>query len=422
MRNYWRNGLFLIVAVLWWLPLKTYAQLERYNPNFDLQIRGADGTFSKAKHFCDTIPIEVEDDRIFMQIDIDGQPHRVILDTGSSQGMIFQASAVSGLKLLGNIISYDANNHNDTVCVVQLPKFNLGRLSIDGYVASLMPRAAISRKYDAIIGFDLFNHGLCGKIDTKQKILILTDQKKFFREEEKVGFRLKYKLKWFVPYLYISPFVRHTDEALFDTGFPQLYTMNDESLVQHIADDLSHLNKTLGAEIERQIEGRSMGQMSIGGFGTERHDEVAFLHLDRLRWGELSLTDVQAITTQGASKIGAPLLNLGSLIINPFKKTITLTPFPDNYQEASKSIHIGNKQFSVAFVPNGLKTIVGLIWEGSEPYKAGMRQGDTILQIDQQPILTFSDFLRYRFIKGYTHRFLLRDVSGQEKTVECVIK
>ena len=410
----WKNWL-MAVAALCGLPQAAHAQLERYNPHFDLQLRLADSTLTRARNFCDTIPIEVEDNQIFINVSMDGQQRRFLLDTGSSQGMVFQASAIDGLNLLGNIVSRDANYHVDTVSVVQLPPFSMGRLTISGYVASLMPRAAISNKFDAIIGFDLFNRGLCGKIDTQQKNLILTDQKKFFRNEEKAGVRVKYKLKWFVPYVYVSPFVRHTDEVLFDTGFNQLFTMNRESLAQHIADDLSRLNKNLGADIERQIEGRSEGQMSIGGFGTEQKAEVAFLHLDRLAWGNFHLTDLHAITTEGASKIGAPLLDYGAVIINPFKKTITLCP----YAKGATSATVGNKQFSVAFVPHGMQAAVGLIFDQSEPYKAGMRQGDVVLQIDGRPIITFGDFTRFRFIKGEAHRFRLRDSNGLEKIVVC---
>jgi S1-C subfamily serine protease len=83
---------------------------------------------------------------------------------------------------------------------------------------------------------------------------------------------------------------------------------------------------------------------------------------------------------------------------------------------------VDNKQFSVAFIPVGKQTKVGLIWEKSEPYLAGMRQGDIVLRIDNRIIHTFSDFIRFRFVKGEEHRFYLRDKNGLEKTVVCKIK
>ena len=78
---------------------------------------------------------------------------------------------------------------------------------------------------------------------------------------------------------------------------------------------------------------------------------------------------------------------------------------------------IANEQMSVAFVPVNGRATVGLIWEGSEAFKAGLRQGDTILQIDDKPILTFHDFTSFRFIKGHLHHFLVRDKEGKEKNL-----
>ena len=404
----------------WGFPLFAQ-QLHRYNPNFGLS----------AENFCDTINIDVEDDLILVPVQIDDKVYRFCLDTGSSQGMVYANSNIPDLVPLGNIISRDANNHVDTVQVIQLPPFTLptnsSQLTISGYVASLMPRHSISDKYDAIIGFDLFNRGICAKIDKQRGLLILTDEKKLFRAEEKVGYTLRYKLKWFVPYLYVSPFVRHTDEALFDTGAPLFYTMSRESFDEHLASDLANLHKNLGAGIERQVEGRAEGHLTLGGFGLEKKDEVVFLHLDRLKWGDFAFTDLHTITTQGASKIGAKLLDFGSVIINPFRKHITFQPYPNEVPSSEEgpgvsSVHVGNKQFSVAFVPYKGQAAVGLIWEGSPPYKAGMRQGDVILQIDQRPITSFADFQRFGFIKGERHRFRLRDEQGVEKIVECIIK
>ena len=423
-------------------------QLHRYNPNFGLS----------AENFCDTISIDVEDDLILVPVQINNKVYRFCLDTGSSQGMVYANSNIPDLVPLGNIISRDANNHVDTVQVIQLPPFTLNpslnpspldakrrfrsvaekepslnpsqpsqELTVSGYVASLMPRHSISDKYDAIIGFDLFNRGICAKIDKQRGLLILTDEKKLFRAEEKVGYTLRYKLKWFVPYLYVSPFVRHTDEALFDTGAPLFYTMSRESFDSHLASDLANLHKNLGAGIERQVEGRAEGHLTLGGFGLEKKDEVVFLHLDRLKWGDFAFTDLHTITTQGASKIGAKLLDFGTVIINPFRKHITFQPYPNEVPSSEEgsgvsSVHVGNKQFSVAFVPYKGQAVVGLIWEGSPPYKAGMRQGDVILQIDQRPINSFADFQRFGFIKGERHRFRLRDQQGVEKIVECIIK
>lgn len=384
------------------IPLMVMAQMHRYNPNFTLS----------EKDFCDTIPIAIEDGQLFVNVEMDGKARRILLDTGSSQGMIYEDTEMEGAIELGYMISNDANNHADTVKVVALPPFRLGNFQIGHYVATVLPRPAVHPKHDAIIGFDLFNRGLYAKIDAQRGIMVITDRKKAFVEEEKMGFSVRYKLKWFVPYLMTSPFINHVDEALFDTGFKQLYTMNKGSFDKHRQNDLSRLSKHLGTDIERQVEGRAKGQFSIGAFGAEQADEVVFLHLDRLKWGDFSFHDVRCITTQGASKIGSPLLQYGSLIINPTKKRLTFLPY-----NSTDSVTIGNKPMSVAFVPIDGKANVGLIYEGSEAYQAGLRQGDTILEIDGKPIPTFQDFISFRFIKDHLHHFLVRNKEGEIKEI-----
>lgn len=107
--------------------------------------------------------------------------------------------------------------------------------------------------------------------------------------------------------------MRHIDEVLFDTGSRQLYTMNKQSFDAH-----SYKSKNVGS----QIEGRSEGSFVIGQLGAERTDEVVFLKLDRLKWDDFNFTNVRAITTQGASRIGAKILDYGTITINGFRRKI----------------------------------------------------------------------------------------------------
>ncbi|MBO5630923.1 MAG: hypothetical protein J5965_17790, partial [Aeriscardovia sp.] len=147
---------------------------------------------------------------------------------------------------------------------------------------------------------------------------------------------------------------------------------------------------------------------------------------------DFSFTDLHAITTQGASKIGSQIVSYGSILINPFRKRITFLPNPSTAVPLPTgegqggapptSVQVANRQLGVAFVPQQGRATVGLIWDQSQPYQAGMRQGDIILQIDQRLIPTFADFLRFRFVKGEPHTFRLLTADGTEKTVTCIIK
>lgn len=383
-----RYILFFIFASICMLAS---AQTRKYGTNF---------TYSQ-KNFADTIPIVVKDDQVYVNANVEGHDYIFNLDTGSSQGSVFSDSQLYGLQELGNVVSRDAAGHKDTVKVVQLPRFQIGRLTVTGYVASVFP-THVKRGYDAILGFDLFNKGLCCKIDTKNGYMILTDRRDYFDGEP--GYALHYDLKWFVPYVTISPFKRHYDEALFDTGSKLLYTMNKQSFDEH-----AYKSKNVNSQVVDRVK----GNMTIGNIGAEKTDEVAFLKLDRLKWDDYSFLDVSAVTTQGASRIGASILDYGSIIINGFRKYIRFQPYNDG-----DSVMVNNKSLTTAYVPTpDGKPQVGLVLPSSSDYKAGLRQGDIILAIDGKAINSFAAFQQYPFIEGQTHKLFVRSKEGRNKEV-----
>jgi len=379
------------ISLLFSIVTPTMAQMHRYSTNF---------TFSK-HNFIDTIPLIVIDDQLYIDAELNGQRFRFNLDTGASQGVVYKGAYIGYWTELGNVVSHDANGRSDTVKVIKLPPFSIGNLVVSDYVATVLPHPAMRVKYDGIIGFDIFNKGLCAKIDVANKRLIITDRRHFFENED--GYEVRYKLKWFVPYLLVSPFMRHVDEVLFDTGSRPLYTINKEHFDTH-----AYKSKHVNAQIEDVAE----GHLAIGTWGTEQKDQVVLLRLKRLKWDEFSFKNVRTLTTQGASRIGTGMLQYGSVIINPFRKRITFQP----YTEAD-SVVVDNEPPATAFVPINGKATVGLIFEHSKAYEAGLRQGDVIQRINGQSIPSFDAFTRYPFVEGRTYRFEVVNTDGERKTL-----
>lgn len=386
-----KRQLIILFAVCLCLPMA--AQMHRYSLGF---------TISK-QDFVDTLQIEFDRHRILLPIEIEGKKYRFLFDTGATQGVVFTNSRVPYIKEVGNVVSFDINNHSDTVRVVQLPAFRLGSLLIDGYLATVGRSSAITRGYDGIIGFDLINKGLCCKIDVENHRMILTDRKKFFAQEE--GYEVKYKLSGFVPYVWVSPFMRHMDRALFDTGFSHFYTMNRESFQQHVYKS---------RQVAAQVEGRAVGQHTIGMHGVERADTVYFLALDRLKWDDFAFRDVHIVTQEGSSHIGAELLDYGSIIINPFKKRILFQPNKTKTDE----ITISNKQFQMYIIPMNGRPAIGLIREESEAYRNGLRQGDIILKVNGRDIPSLAIFQQLHFKPGETYIYTVRHRNGTLQDVK----
>jgi hypothetical protein len=386
------NILFMICCLLVFHTTDVRAQDYSYATRFTVS----------ARHFVDTIPIEFEDNQIYLTARISNRTYRFCLDTGSSQGIVYADGSFPYTRKLGKITSHDANGITSKIDVVEYPDFSIGHLKIHGYTGSLLNSHINHKGYDAVLGFDLVNKGLAAKIDARQKVMILTDIPRFFDNEG--GYATRYRLLRWVPNVKISPYHGCIDEARFDTGSRRLYVMSNKSrkLFEKTYEDFSS-----------QIEGLSFGRRAIGSFGAEHSDEVAFLWLDQLSIGDYLFGDYHTMTTQGNSRIGAEILQYGSIILDPKGKKLIFQPYDD-----SSSCMVSNTQMDIAFVPSGTLPSVGLIWQGSQHYKNGFRQGDIILAIDGRNIFTFQQFLTYPFIEGKRHQFTVKGTDGTIRTIE----
>lgn len=378
-----RRFVFILLFVC--AGMMTHAQMYRYNTRFSVS----------ARNFVDTIPIEFEDNQIYIRALVDGKERRFCLDTGSSQGILHRNGTIPYIRIMGNQVAYDANGQGDTVKAVQFPDIRLGNLTLRGYVGSLLERL-VGTKFDGVIGFDLFNKGLSAKIDAREGVMILTDRRDLFLNER--GYSLKYRLLRFVPNVKLSPYPNCTDEARFDTGSRRLYVMARRSL---------QVFSRKFPDFSSQIEGVGHGSRAIGYFGTEQLSEMAFLWLDAVNMGGFSFLDYHTLTTEGNSRIGAELLNYGAIIILPRKKEIRFIPYSDG-----DKMMVSNSQTDIAFVPKNNRAVVGLIREGGEHYRNGFRQGDIVISIDGIAINTFEQFLRFPFVEDREHTFVVQDTMG----------
>lgn len=282
------------------------AQIKRYDTDFLLS----------RKHFVITLPIEVERNQLFLSVTIGGRQYRFKLDTGASQGVIYDDVDMPDLKELGHIKSEDAIGTSRQVTTVELPPMSIDSLTISHFKVQRMHRRVVRRGEDGIIGFALFHYGLAARIDTRVGQMTLTDRRNYFKKAE--GEVLRYRLKWHVPYVKVSPFEGVDDEVLFDTGSPLLYAPNGERLEQMLA---------AVPDAEEQIEGVTYGRRVMGHFGDEQDHQITLLKLEHLKWGRFDFQNVLCATVQGDSHMGAQLLQYGAMVINPFRRLLIFQPY-----------------------------------------------------------------------------------------------
>lgn len=162
-----------------------------------------------------------------------------------------------------------------------------------------------------------------------------------------------------------------------------------------------------------QVEGFAQGYLSNQTNSKREKQQVAFMQLERLKWDQFSFQVVRTMTTIGSSRIGFKVLDHGALIINPFRKEVILQP----YTTETYTI-INNKLLGLAFVPASHGVVVGLIFEKSEAYKKGIRQGDILLKINEIPVNNFQDILKNPMLENNKYQLTLRNKDGKEKIIE----
>ena len=386
----------VLTVVLLLLSLVCEAQHSPYSLKFTVS----------PKEFVDTIPLDYVRGQVLLPVRFGNKSYRFLFDTGASQTTLFADAIPEGATPAGFTVSHDAIASRDTVSKFYLPPMTIGSTTFTGCQATVHQRIGRNPKsIDGIIGFDIICRGLSAKIDVRNGLLILTDRPDFFQDE--TGICLKYKLNLHVPYVEVCPFGNYREQALFDTGSRQLYMMHKRSFDKGVRQTKTNLGS--------QMEGRCMGRHAIGHGGVEPRGEVVFLALDRLLLGQFAFCDVHTLTTTGDSHIGSKLLEYGAVVFNPKRRSLCFQPYGN-----ARSAVVANQPLDKVVVPVSNRPVVGLVRVGSEPYHLGFREGDIILMIDQRPVNTFADYLRFQPVLGCTYTFILCDSNGNLKQVDCI--
>ena len=386
-----RRWLLLILLVVW--TSHADAQIKRYDTDF----------FVSQRDFLVAVPIEVERNQIFVTLYFNNRPLRFKLDTGASQGILYDDVQLPGVRPLGTIESEDATGHIRQMKTVQLPPFQLGPLTVSGYKVQRMSRKVIRRGEDGIIGFALFNKGIAARIDVREHQLTLTDRRNHYAYTP--GEALRYRLRKHVPYIKISPFVEVEDEVLFDTGSPLPYAVNVTRFNQM---------RNEHPEIEDQIEGSTYGAQAMGHFGSERSGQIVLLNLQRLRWGAFAFHDIHCTTISGGSHIGTPLLNYGAVVINPFRRQLVFQPY-----DGITSVTVANHLHDLVIVERNGRAMIGMVMQDSKAWTAGFRPNSLIESVNGQS-LTFEQFLRFRWVRNLEYQFTLVLPNGTRTTLRAL--
>ena len=373
-------------------------------------------SFSK-KDFADTIKIKVIDGAVIVPVEIDGQTKNLLFDTGSPLGLWHGQKEIWMKQVTADSLTFgDINKKSRNQIIYQFPTIKMGNLQIDNYPMIVEDAMSefICNRFDGVIGFNLVGKGLSFKLDTKDSLLIVTDRKKFFAEEEKGQPTAKYKMKRaYRPSVYVETPIGWI-ETVFDTGaMNRWFDLPQEDLDRWF--QKSPKKRKLLDDLTIQTD--TTINTSVGIYGLSTDTIVGrFLHFPTIKIDKLPVNDLYITTAHRTMRVGSAVLKHASLIIDAPRKQFVFVP------HNNQDITVGNCEAgSVSFIPSEVGDTLGVlkavIRKGSTAYQKGIRTGDYLVEVSGIPIKDICTYmLRERKDKEILFKF--RSPGGIEKVVK----
>ena len=372
-------------------------------------------SFSK-RDFADTIKIKVIDGAVVVPVKIEGRIRHFLFDTGSPLGLWHgQKEAWMKQGTTDSLTFGDANKRSRNQIIYQFPTIKMGNLQIDNYpmIVENGMSEFICNRFDGVIGFNLVGKGLSFKLDTKDSLLIVTDRKKFFVEEEKGQPTAKYKMKRaYCPLVYVETPVGWI-ETVFDTGAMNRWFDLPQELLDHWFQKTPKKRKLLD---DLTIQTDTTINTGVGIYGLSTDTVVGrFLHFAKIKIDKLPVNDLYITTTHPTMLVGSAVLKHASLIIDAPRKLFVFVP------HNGQDITVGNSEAgSVSLIPSEVGDTLGVlkavIRKGSTAYLKGIRTGDYLREVNGIPI---NDLCTYMRMERKDEEALLKFYSpdGIEKIV-----
>lgn len=325
------------------------------------------------ENFADTIPIEVYNNLVILPVSIDGKGYRFILDTGCSVSMLRSDLLTEETTIIKRDTVSDANHNKNEVAFVELCKLSIGKLHFPCFQVIPLSFAGTPwecAQIDGCLGGDILQN-LIVKIDVRRKRVILTDRKKWFRKEKGASGAMQIRNN--CPYLTLRIGSVKVEDVMFDSGSTTFYSLCD-GIFNQLKAFKPHW--WMGEVIDT-----AKGATSFGFFGFAKEDSISLVKLPQWKLCGVPFKNVYTKTNQNTHcSLGARLLGYGQVVLDYPGKRFIFLPY-DN----ARTISVQAERF-INFGPVNGQILVTLIFEKSEYYRQGLRQGDRVIEINHREI------------------------------------
>ncbi len=334
-----------------------------------------EGPYVDEEIFSIELPLEVISNKLFVDIELGGATRRFLFDTGSTSMISQDLANELKLKVIDKAKGRDSHGAIVETNIVQSDLI-LGGTSfhkVPIFVAEF-PKTA-QCLFDGVIGSELLP--LCTwQIDLPESMLRCSTDISKLSHLEKATKQSLYSFGYpYTPILDIQLADEAKSKAMFDTGSPEYFTISSP--------DFNGAMRNGG--VGKKTSGKGSMGGSIGGVAQDK--EQLKVALNSFWIGNIELGQVDApVRELSPSLIGASLLEHFIVTLDIKNSTAYFDQYRDGpYVRASYGLGVNYEE---------QRAKVSLIWEDSPADKAGLRLGQQISAINEQPTDTTCDGIR----------------------------
>ncbi len=311
------------------------------------------------------IPLEVEGQKLYVEVEIGGRTRRFVVDTGSPSMVDESIARELNLKVVGKSQGRDAHGVKIETSIVQ-SDLSVGGVSFEkvplfcaDFLGTVPVRCIVG---DGILGSELLALG-AWQIDLKERVLRFSTQAETLPYVEKATEGSLHDFGFpHAPIVDVVFAKEARSKALFDTGAPVYFWISP--------DDYAGAQRAGGTG--GTLEGFGSPGGSLGGQAPAVPREM--VELTSFSVGPVQIGVVEALVRELSPSL------LGVRFLDHFIVTLDQPNGAVFFYEYAKGPYIEDS-FGLTLAFDG-EVAVGTVWEGSPAWRAGLRAGDPLDSIN----------------------------------------
>ena len=361
---------------------------------------------SHAASLSDTSPLRLAHGLLIIPVQIDGQKHDFILDTGMTRSIVSTHLLDETNMLKDSLQTVDVAGHLTHSPAFRFSRLRIGNRQIPPLTVLPLPLEGTKGQCLGAEGFNV-NDALQGPmltIDTREGYVICSESRK--QPKAMKGYIVPMEWgEYGVPYIEVQVGKLTMQQTLFDTGSTSLFSPNEYSFRQL-------QTRFSPSQWKGRIIDATIGSNTIALSGATPQDSLWLVEFSQWNLGHTAFAGVSSVAGGQApiSSVGAPLTQYGKVILDYKREEFYFIP----YQQGTVQVK-PVQDFQVQYADGHL--FVGLVWPRSQAYAQGVRPGMRVTEADGQPLN--DDFCRLiRLLNQKGHCTLTLEKEGKSIHVD----